>query len=43
MVIDLADWLVGLGLGKYARAFVEQEIEIDHPRRPLPRFFGTDA
>jgi class 3 adenylate cyclase/energy-coupling factor transporter ATP-binding protein EcfA2 len=27
---DLAEWLGGLGLGKYAAAFAEQEIEFDH-------------
>ena len=26
---DLADWLAGLGLGKYAPAFAEQEIDFD--------------
>ena len=26
---DLADWLAGLGLGKYAAAFAEQEIDFD--------------
>ena len=26
---DLAEWLAGLGLGKYAAAFVEQEIDFD--------------
>jgi class 3 adenylate cyclase len=28
-VADLAEWLAGLGLGKYAAAFVEQEIDFD--------------
>ena len=26
---DLGDWLNGLGLGKYAAAFAEQEIDFD--------------
>ena len=26
---DLANWLAGIGLGKYARAFAEQEIDLD--------------
>ena len=26
---DLAKWLAGIGLGKYARAFAEQEIDLD--------------
>jgi class 3 adenylate cyclase len=28
-VADLAEWLAGLGLGKYAAAFAEQEIDFD--------------
>jgi len=28
-VIDLANWLAGIGLGKYVRAFGEQEIDLD--------------
>ena len=28
-MIDLANWLAGIGLGKYVRAFGEQEIDLD--------------
>ena len=28
-MIDLANWLAGIGLGKYVRAFAEQEIDLD--------------